>query len=116
MTGIDDNLGRKSKYIRAEGFGHLLHATAWQIGTPDATTEKGVAAEQQMVIGQIKGKAARGMTWGVEDTKGGVSKGECLSVGKVTCHGNNRLCHLHLKPFTRHNGSKLIDALLGGMA
>ena len=116
MTRIDDNLGGKSKYLRAEGFGHLLHAAAWQIGAPDTALEKGVATEQQMVGGQIKRKTARGMAWGVEDTKGGMPKSEFLTVGKVTCHGDNGFCHLHLEPFARHNGSELIDALLEGMA
>ena len=82
MSGEDDGLvGQLSQ--KSEALDDLHHAAAFEVGAPDGLTEKGVATEQNVLVGDMETHRATGVAGGVDDMEGMAAKGNLVSVAQV---------------------------------
>ncbi len=82
MSGEDDGLvGQLSQ--KSEALDDLHHAAAFEVGAPDGLTEKGIATEQSVLVGDMETHRATGVAGGVDDMEGMAAKGNLVSVAQV---------------------------------
>lgn len=83
MAGVYFCISRELGGEHVERDDHVGIAATFEIGTADAHTEQGVAAESDMFGRIIKDNAARGMARGMEDLPGVRTEGDGVAVGEI---------------------------------